>query len=111
MSKKIFNQDFNKAGDYVFSFNLLIMSEGLDPTDPSVDGMKQYDGYVVYPYDKDSKLHGHGDLCGFIIRPQWCYLENRSKGKRAKSSRFYSRRHDPVYRKRLRRQPRRPIRT
>lgn len=106
MSKKLFNRDFNKSGvDYIFSFNLFVMSERLNPKDESVEIMKQFDGTMVYPFEEDDILFGRADLCGFIIRPQWCYPEKVNSGRRPKSSRFYSR--NP---RRPRRQSR-PIRT
>lgn len=106
--KKLFNQDFNKSGvDYIFSYNLLLMSENLRPEDKDMfEFLKEYDGTVVYPFDVDDRLYGRAELCGFIVRPQWCYPEKVNSGRRPKSSKFYSRRHDPIYRKRLRTQPR-----
>ena len=90
MSKKLFNRDFSKGDrDYIFSFNLYVQHQKLDPQD--AEDMKCYDGYVVYPYDEDSNLFGLGELCGHIIWPQWCYLDTQISG-RAKSRLFYSRR-------------------
>lgn len=108
MSKKLFNRDFSRGDrDYIFSFNAYIMYEKLDPQDPVIANMKQYDGYVVFPYDEDSRLFGLGELCGNVILPQWCYLDKQISG-RAKSRMFYSRR--PGREQRHNRYPR-PVRS
>lgn len=105
MSKKLFNRDFNRGDvDYIFSFNLYVQSQKLDPQADYVSDMKQYDGFVVFPYDDDSRLFGLGDLCGHVILPQWCYIDKPSS--KATSS-YHSRKPD---RQQRRRRPR-PQRT
>ena len=91
--KKLFNRDFNRGDvDYIFSFNLYILSEKLDPqVDDYALDMKKYDGFVVFPYDDDSDLFGLGELCGHVILPQWCYIDKPSS---KATSRYHSRKHD-----------------
>lgn len=75
MSKKIpYLKDFNKEGvNFIFSFNLYVQVEKLDPQD--VAYMKYYDGWMVYPYDVDDRLYGMAELDGHLILPGWCYPE------------------------------------
>lgn len=76
MSKKLFNRDFNNMGvNYIFSFNLYVQFEKLDPQDSAVAEMKYYDGWMVYPYDTDDRLYGMAELDGHLILPGWCYPE------------------------------------
>lgn len=76
MSKKLFNRDFNRGDvNYIFSFNLYVQFEKLDPQDSAVAEMKYYDGWMVYPYDTDDRLYGMAELDGHLILPGWCYPE------------------------------------
>lgn len=77
MSKKIpYLKDFNKEGvNFIFSFNLYVQVEKLDPKDPVIADMKYYDGWMVYPYDVDDRLYGMAELDGHLILPGWCYPE------------------------------------
>ena len=92
MSKKLFNRDFSRGDrDYIFSFNLYVQHQKLDPQADYVSGMKQFDGWMVYPYDADDRLYGLGDLCGHIILPQWCYIDKPSKAAYSRKSRKHDR--------------------
>lgn len=70
-----FNKDFEKQGniDYVFSYNMMVLD--YQSKGKSVEGLewfKEFDGFSVYPYDKNDRQYGYAELQGWTIKPQWC---------------------------------------
>jgi len=53
--------------NYIFNYKKYEEIEQLEKGYESV--LKEYDGWVVYPYDDKP---GYGELCGLLVKLTWC---------------------------------------